>query len=210
MEAEAVSQITTERVTNFYWRNIIWCFGLPGIIVFDNGTQFTSSSIVEFCRYLGIRNQFISVEHLHANDQEEVANRIILSRMKKILAEAKGLWVEYLHDILWSYHVTPHSTTNETHVQMVYEADAIILVEVNSPTWRRINFEKSINEEGLDNSADLIEEIRRMAHVRECKMKQRMTRRLNTRARAICFQEGDFVLKKVTDTKKGKIYLNWG
>lgn len=80
----------------------------------------------------------------------------------------------------------------------------MILVEVNSVTWRQINFDNNLNEEGLDNSVDLIEEIRRMAHVRECAAKQRMARRFNTRVHPRSFQEGDLALKKVTYTKKNE------
>lgn len=76
--------------------------------------------------------------------------------MKKKMDEEKGIWSEYLHEILWSYHSTPHSTTKETLFRMVYEADAIMLVEVNFITWRRVNLDNSFNEEGLNNSADLI------------------------------------------------------
>lgn len=91
--------------------------------------------------------------------------------MKKKLDEAMGLWVEYLRKILWSYHTIPLSTTKETPFRMVYGSDAMIHVEVNSPTWRRLNFDEDLNKEGLNNSPDFIEEIRRMAHVRECAAK---------------------------------------
>lgn len=76
--------------------------------------------------------------------------------MKKKLDEANGIWTEYLHGILWSYHITPHSTTKETPFQMLYEADAMILVEVNSKTWHWLNFDDELNKEGLDNLTDLI------------------------------------------------------
>lgn len=93
---------------------------------------------------------------------------------------------------------------------MLYVTDAMIPLEVNSPTWRRINFDDNLNKEGLDNSADLIEEIIRMTHVRKCAAKHRMARRFNTRVRLRIFQKGDFVLKKITSTeKKGKFSLNW-
>lgn len=38
---------------------------------------------------------------------------IILYRMKNKLDAVNGLWVAYLHEILWSYHSTPHSTTRK-------------------------------------------------------------------------------------------------
>lgn len=73
------------------------------------------------------------MEYPQENGQAEAENKIILCRMKKKLDEAKGLWVEYLHAILWSYHTMPHSTTRDTPFRMVYGADAIIPVKINTP-----------------------------------------------------------------------------
>lgn len=85
---------------------------------------------------------------------------------------------------------------------MMYEDDAMILVEVNTPTWRRMNFNNNLNKEGLSNLVDLVDEIRTMSQVREFATKQRTDGRFNTRVRPKRFQEGDLVLKSVTDTKK--------
>lgn len=134
VEAEALSRVIVERVSRFYWRNIICCFCLPKRIVSDNDSRFSSSSVVEFCKDLGIQNLFILVEHPQANGQVEAANKIILSGMKKKLDKSKGLWIEYLDEILWSYHTTPHSTTQEAPFRMVYGVDAMIPVEINTPT----------------------------------------------------------------------------
>lgn len=48
-----------------------------------------------------------------------------------------------------------------------------------------------------------------MDHVKEFKAKYRMARHLNTRVHQRSIQEDKLVLKKVTNTKKGKIALNW-
>lgn len=69
-------------------------------MVSDDGTQFSILSVVEFCKDLGIQNRLISVDHPQENGQGEAVNKIILSEMKKKMDEAKGLWVEYLHEIL--------------------------------------------------------------------------------------------------------------
>lgn len=50
---------------------------------------------------------------------------------------------------------------------MVYGANAMILVEINTSTWRRLAFNESINSEGLDVSKDLLDEVRETTHVRE-------------------------------------------
>lgn len=166
VEIDDVPQITAERVRCCYWRNNICHFGLPGIVVSDNGIQFASLSVVEFCRNLDIQNHFIYVDHPQDNGQAKAANKIILSGMKKNLDEANGLWAEYLHEILWSYHTPHYSTTKQTPFRMVYMVDAMILVEFNTPTQGRTNFDNNLKKEGLYNSVDLIEEIKRMTHVR--------------------------------------------
>lgn len=71
----------------------------------DNGIQFSSSSVIEFCKYLGIQNWFILVEHPQENIQAETENKIILSGMKKKLDEAKWLWAKYLHGVRESTHI---------------------------------------------------------------------------------------------------------
>jgi transposase InsO family protein len=72
-------------VKKFYWRRIICRFGLPKYIVSDNGTQFASEKVVQFCKEKGIHNTFILVEHLQANGQAESANKLILRGIKRRL-----------------------------------------------------------------------------------------------------------------------------
>src|ERR1051325_7006097 len=210
VEAEAVSRISADRVRRFYWRCIICRFGLPRVIVADNGPHLASTSVVEFCKDLGIQNRFISIEHPQANGQAESANKVILNAIKKKLDSAKGLWAKCLHEVLWAYHTTINSTTQETPFRMVFGADAMIPVEVVLPSWRRENFEEEANNQALNEEADLLDEMRDAAHVRETTAKQRMTRRFNLRVKQRGFKVGDLVLKKVTDpTKKGKLDPNW-
>ncbi|XP_061344902.1 uncharacterized protein LOC133290804 [Gastrolobium bilobum] len=43
VEAEPVATITSQKVRKFFWRNIVYRFGIPGEVITDNGTQFTDS-----------------------------------------------------------------------------------------------------------------------------------------------------------------------
>ena len=58
-------------------------FGLPAILISDNGKQFNSNSFTKFCTSLGIKQRFTSVEHPQSNGQAKLANRIILGGLKK-------------------------------------------------------------------------------------------------------------------------------
>lgn len=106
VEAEPVATIFPERIKHFYWKNIICRFGLPIVIVTDNGMQFASSLVEAFCSNLGVKLIFNSVEHPQTNGLAEVANKVILNGLKKKLNDAKGRWTEMLCQVLWSYHTT--------------------------------------------------------------------------------------------------------
>ncbi|WJX34365.1 hypothetical protein P8452_22487 [Trifolium repens] len=210
IEAEALSNISADQVKKFYWRKIICRFGLPKYIVSDNGTQFASEKVVQFCKGKGIQNTFISVEHPQANGQAESANKVILRAIKRRITSKGEGWVAHLLPILWSYHTTPQSSTGEAPFTMVYGTDAMIPAEISPPSWRRDTLTLEENSEALEENLDLIQELRDKAHFREFVSKQRAARRYNTKVIPRRFREGDLVLKRpMGKDKGGKLAANW-
>nr|KYP59197.1 Pol polyprotein [Cajanus cajan] len=63
IEVEPVATISAEKVRTFLWKNIICRYGVLQVLVSDNGTQFTSERVQNFCKEIGIRIMFTSVEH---------------------------------------------------------------------------------------------------------------------------------------------------
>ena len=71
---------------------------------------------------------------------------------------------ELLH-VLWTYNTTPQKSMGETPFSMTYGEDAVIPLEMGFPTLRTSSFNLSINNELLEKSLDLINEIRESAMV---------------------------------------------
>ena len=92
----------------------------------DNGTQFKSSNIKEFCDKYGIKQSFSSPSYPQGNCQAEASNKVILDGLKKRLDKSKGKWVSELHLVLWAYRITPRSSTGETPLSLTYGTGAII------------------------------------------------------------------------------------
>ena len=63
VEAETLATITEKNVRGFVWRCIICRFGIPRVLVSDNGKQFDNDSFQDFCLQLGIRNHYSSPAH---------------------------------------------------------------------------------------------------------------------------------------------------
>ena len=49
VEAEALATITEKNVRSFIWKNIICRYGIPRVLVSNNGKQFDNVAFRDFC-----------------------------------------------------------------------------------------------------------------------------------------------------------------
>ena len=90
VEVEVIPTITEARIQHFFWKEIIYRFGIPHTLITDNGNQFNNDKFKVFCSELGIKLRFTSVAHPQINGQTEVTNRTIMQGLKRRLDEKKG------------------------------------------------------------------------------------------------------------------------
>lgn len=136
IEAEPLAKITAKNVLRFFKRNILARFGVPTLVISDNGTQFTDQRFQDYLRNIGIKQSFTSVEHPQANGLVEATNRVILRGIRRRLDLAKTQWAEELHAVLWAYITTPHSATGESPFRLTYGTEAVLPIELAELTWR--------------------------------------------------------------------------
>jgi len=126
------------------------------------------------------------------------------------LEAAKGLWVEELPMVIWSYHTTPHSSTQETPFRMVYGSDAMIPIEVMEPSARVLFAQAEENDRNLLNNLDFQEEVRARAQLKEETSKRRAARRYDSKVRKRSLKQGDLVLRKKPGVEQpGKLHALW-
>ncbi|GAU50294.1 hypothetical protein TSUD_137480 [Trifolium subterraneum] len=95
-------------------------------------------------------------------------------------------------------------------VGRVSQQNAMIPVEIQPSTWRRDTLTLQENNAALEESLDLLAELREKAHFKEFYIKQRATRKYNTRVIQRKFKEGDLVLKRPMGRDKGgKMEAYW-
>ena len=144
----------------FVWKSIVTRFGVPHVLISDNGLKFDSKMFRNYCSELGITNRYSTPAYPQWNGQAETVNKVILSGLKKRLDDAKGKWVEELPHVLWTYRTTPRRSTGETPFSMTYGAEVVIPLESGFPTTKTSSFNPKNNDELLARGLDLIEEKR--------------------------------------------------
>ena len=165
VEAEPLANIRNVDVKRFIWKNIVTRFGVPHVLISDNGLQFDSKMFRKYCGELGITNKYSTPAYPQGNGQAETVNKVIVSGLKRRLDDAKGKWVEELPHVLWTYRTTPRRSTGETYFSMTYGAKAVIPLETSFPTIRTSSFNPKDNDEQLTRNFDLIKERRENAMV---------------------------------------------
>ncbi|GJZ23752.1 reverse transcriptase domain-containing protein [Tanacetum coccineum] len=212
VEAEPVATITGQKILQFVWRNIVCRFGIPGVIISDNGKQFANNPFREWCEELKIKQNFTSVAHPQSNGQTEVTNRTILQGLKTRLGKAKGQWVEELPNVLWAHRTTARAGSGCTPFSLVYGSEAVLPPEIGLPTYRVNNFDPATNDMNLCLNLDLLEERRELAFLRSAIYKTQTERYYNNRIRHTHLKIGDFVLRKNEASRQEghkKLDPNW-
>ncbi|GJQ92357.1 reverse transcriptase domain-containing protein [Tanacetum coccineum] len=64
------------------WPFYQWGIDLVGVIISDNGKQFSENPFRNWCDELSIKQQFTSIAHPQANGQTEVTNRTLIQGLK--------------------------------------------------------------------------------------------------------------------------------
>ena len=195
------------------WRNIICRYGIPRVLVSDNGKQFDNNVFRYFCSELGIKNHYSSHAHPQANGQVEVTNRSLLKIIKIQLEGAKDIWPDDLPSVLWAYRTTARTPTGETPFRLTYGSEAIIPAEVGLASYRVENYDKDENEKVMRLQLDLVDEVRAAAKQRLARYQNLMAKHYNSSVRHRDFQVGDLVIRKVMgatrDPSQGNLSPNW-
>ena len=55
-----MATITKKNVRSFIWKNIVYRYKIPRVLVLDNGKQFDNDSFKDFYSQLGIKNHYSS------------------------------------------------------------------------------------------------------------------------------------------------------
>ncbi|XP_074342972.1 uncharacterized protein LOC141680732 [Apium graveolens] len=107
---------------------------------------------------------------------------------------------------------TPRTSTGETPFKLAYGTEAMLPIEVGSPSHRAINFDEDANEEGLRTNMDLIDEVRGQAVEKIERYKEKTREHFSKKYRVKNFQVGDLVLRdtEASDpTNTGKLMPKW-
>ncbi|GJZ04186.1 reverse transcriptase domain-containing protein [Tanacetum coccineum] len=143
IEAKPLARMTGKEVKKFVWGNIICRFGLPKIIVTDNGTNFINDPFKSWSLMEGIKTR---------------------------LGQKRKGWVDELPNVLWAHRTSLKTNNGETPYCLTFKSEAVIPAEIGKPIhWAMMIKEGEGNEEEMRLNLDLLQERREATAIREAR-----------------------------------------
>ncbi|GJU54526.1 reverse transcriptase domain-containing protein [Tanacetum coccineum] len=169
VEAKPLVKITGKEIIRFVMDNIICRYGLPRVIVTDNGAQLVSDPFKSWCTRFEIQQMNTAVAHPQANGLVERANRSLMEGIKTRLRKEKAGWVDELPNVLWAHRTSIKQSNGETPFSLTYGSEAVIPAEIGMSSYRTLMIREELNEEEQRLNLDLLQERREAAAIREAR-----------------------------------------
>lgn len=114
-----VKKFTADAIMPFKEEEVFHCFGVPEVILSDNGAQFRSQKYNALLQKYQVQHTYTAVYAPQANAAERV-NRSVLAAIKSYISSDQSNWDEQLSFIACSLRSSLHSAINSSPYRVVF------------------------------------------------------------------------------------------
>jgi ribonuclease HI len=200
VEAEALTEASAPTVRRFIFRNIVCRFGIPECLVADRGAAFMAAEVNELMTDFGIQFLHSTPYYAQSNGQAEASNKVIITILKKMLADNPRDWHSELDSTLWAYRTSKRSPTGTTPYALMFGHDAVLPLEINVRSLRVQEQHQLLGEDYVQamwQEHEDLSELRLAALDSLILEKRRVSRVYDKRTRGLSFGEGELVWKAI-------------
>ncbi|KAK1432009.1 hypothetical protein QVD17_08873 [Tagetes erecta] len=183
---------SSERMAEEYINEVVSRHGVPVSIVSDRDTRFTSRFWRKFQCEMGTKLLISTAYHPQTDGQSERTIQTLEDMLRACIIDFGGSWDKYLPLAEFSYNNSYHSSIKMPPFEMLYGR------KCRTPVcWGEVGQRELENKEVVEVTNEKIDQIR--AHLKAAQDRQKSY--ADKRRRPIEFQEGDYVMLKVSPWK---------
>ena len=193
-EAFPLKNMTSETVANCLI-DMTARMGVPEEILTNNGANFISKTMRQFCQITGIHQIKTSPFHPQTDGMVEHFNSTLKRLFRKLTQTHNTEWDECLPFVLWAYRGTIHSTTGFSPYDLLFGREMRLPLDELTRYWKGKE-ETSVVDvvEYVKVLKANIELVQEMAQKNEQKQKESSKYHHDQRAVDRVFNVGEFVL----------------
>ncbi|XP_053698701.1 uncharacterized protein LOC128745649 [Sabethes cyaneus] len=193
-------QATAESLVNFVENSLFLLFGVPEVILSDNGSQFTSALFSNLLTRYHVTHWRTPNYHPQVNDTERV-NRVITTAIRACIKNDHREWANNLQQIANAVRNSVHDATHYTPYFVVFGRNMVS----DGREYRQLRDAPTTSKSqiGNDEKGKLLEDVRK--NLKAAYEKHSSYYNLRSNANCPTYSVGEKVLKKnMEQSDKGK------
>lgn len=189
---KAIKKFCTSVVISYLEESVFQLFGVPELVITDNGPQFRSAQFSTFLKKYGVRHMLTAVYSPQSNSSERV-NRSIIAAIRSYLAKDQKCWDLHLSEIAVALRSSLHTSLGHSPYHVLFGNQMI----THGESYKLLKL-LNLNEEGENilERTDKMKLLRDMVKKNIEKAYNINQKTYNLRCRPVEYAIGETVLRR--------------
>ncbi|RDX70983.1 Pro-Pol polyprotein, partial [Mucuna pruriens] len=135
VEAIATKTNDAKVVVDFLKSNIFYRFGVPKVLISDQGSNFYNRTMSSLLHKYGVVHRIATAYHPQTNGQAEVFNRKIKKMLQKMTNPSRKDWSRLLEDAFWAHRTAYRTSLRMSPYQIVFGKAYHLFVELDHKAY---------------------------------------------------------------------------
>jgi transposase InsO family protein len=135
-----------ETVARAFVENIVLRYGIPEVILTDQGANFLSELFTHVCKLLQIKKVQTTAFHPESNGGLERSHRVIIEYLRHYISEDQRTWDEWVAFATHAYNTTTHKATGYSPFELLFGHTARIPSALQAQPIPRYNYDDYVSE----------------------------------------------------------------
>lgn len=206
-QAYPLQQHNAETIADCFVRNFICKFGIPDILLSDQGADFTSKLIKEVSKLFKMKKINTTSYHPQSNGALERSHLTLADYLKHYVNEDQSNWDKWLDFAMFSYNTNIHSSTRFTPFELVFGNKAKLPTSITKQPEFKYSYDNYLDELVLK-----LRKSRQLARDKLIESKLANKQTYDKKSKEVKYEVGDLVYlsnEHVKSRKSKKLSPYW-
>jgi transposase InsO family protein len=118
--AVPIQQQDSVTVAKVFVKEVVLKFGIPQVLLTDQGTNFLSELFANVCKLLKIKRIKTTAYHPPSNGALERTHRVLVEYLRCYISEDQTNWDKWIPYAIFIFNTTPHTSTGYTPHELMF------------------------------------------------------------------------------------------